>query len=54
MCLDEVFDNIYKKDVLKIYKDFLFQMNKIIFIVSYYILEEIKYLFDEIIELQEK
>ncbi|CRH25262.1 Uncharacterised protein [Chlamydia trachomatis] len=51
MCLDEAFDNIYKKDVLKIYKDFLSQMNKTIFIVSHHIPEEIKHLFDEIIEL---
>ncbi|WP_308701816.1 ABC transporter ATP-binding protein [Mesomycoplasma hyorhinis] len=54
MCLDEAFDNIYKKDVLKIYKDFLSQMNKTIFIVSHHIPEEIKHLFDEIIELYEK
>lgn len=51
MCLVEAFDNIYKKDVLKIYKDFLSQKNKTIFIVSHHIPEEIKHLFDEIIEL---
>ncbi|MXR44229.1 ABC transporter ATP-binding protein [Mycoplasma hyopneumoniae] len=51
ICLDEAFDNIYKDDVLKIYKDFLSQKNKTVFIVSHHIPKEIKHLFDEIIEL---
>ncbi|WP_215738234.1 hypothetical protein, partial [Mesomycoplasma hyorhinis] len=51
MCIRYRYIYIYIKDVLKIYKDFLSQKNKTIFVVSHHIPEEIKHLFDEIIEL---
>ncbi|QJB71533.1 ABC transporter ATP-binding protein [Mycoplasma sp. 1654_15] len=50
-CLDEALDNIFKEDAIEIYKDILSRPDKTIFVASHHISEEIKPLFDQIIEI---